>query len=124
MTTASPTGACEDASTTWPDNVPVVCARAGNASRKLAAPAATTVMLLRNRMLPPEKVPPEALPRPAQAPLPEAHLRFQIDRVPASTPHPRTKRRTVTKDTSRRAYRSLGETEPSAPLPLSRLRPA
>src|SRR5438067_6629613 len=111
MTTASPTGACEDASTTWPDNVPVVWARTGNASRKLAAPAATTFMLLRNRMLPPEKVPPEALPRPAQAPLPGAHLRFQIDGVPASTAHPWTKKRTVTKDTSGRAYRSVEEKE-------------
>src|SRR5438067_13016564 len=91
MTTASPTGACEDASTTWPDNVPVVCARAGNASRKLAAPAATTFMLLRNRMLPPEKVPPDALPRPARTPLPRAHLRFQIDGAPASSAPPATK---------------------------------
>src|SRR5947209_17220318 len=93
MTTASPTGCCEFASTTWPDKDPVLCARAGNASRKLAAPAATTFMMLRNRMLPPEKVPPEALPRPAQAPLCQESTSLAIDGVPASTQHPWTNTR-------------------------------
>src|ERR1700686_4828217 len=55
MTTASATGFCVFASMIWPDSPPVVGARAGVASRTLAAPAAMRPNSLRNRMLPPEK---------------------------------------------------------------------